>query len=228
MARILGRVLWTQSSGDLMETNVVIQGDCLEVMRGMEDNSADLVVTDPPYGIGESGKKNRSRGTKTNPKDYGDYDWDHSPASDEQITEMIRVSKNQIIFGGNFFNLPPSPCWLVWDKDNGACDFADCELAWTSFKTAVRKFKWRWHGFLQENMKRKEFRSHPTQKPVPLMKWIIESYSKPGDLIIDPFAGSGSTGVGCRDLGRRYILIEQDPKYVKICNERLKQEVLAL
>lgn len=208
--------------------NKIIVGDCLEVMKGMPDKSVDLIITDPPYGIGEVDGTNKTRSKLAISKDYGVKDWDNVIPSKEYFREMFRVSKNQIIFGGNYFveYLKNSSCWLVWDKDNGDNDFADCELVWTSFKSAVRKVKFRWHGMLQEDMKNKETRYHPTQKPVGVMKWIISKYSKESDLILDPFLGSGSTAVACKELGRKYIGIELDPQYIKIANNRLAQEVL--
>jgi len=144
------------------------------------------------------------------------------------LEEIFRISKNQIIFGGNYYGsvLGDTNCYIVWDKDNGDNDFADCELAWTSFKSAVRKFKWRWNGMLQEDMKYKEARFHPTQKPVELMKWILGKYSEPTDLILDPFLGSGTTAVAAKQLHRRYIGIEISPKYCEIAKQRLGQEVL--
>jgi len=141
---------------------------------------------------------------------------------------MFRVSKNQIIFGGNYFieYLKNSPCWIFWDKDNQESFFADGELAWTSFKTRTRKFKWRWFGMLQEDMKNKEFREHPTQKPVELMKWILLNYSKENDLILDPFLGSGTTAVACQNLHRNFIGIEISPEYCEIAKSRLRQHPL--
>lgn len=211
--------------------NKIICGDCLVEMKKYPDKYFDLVITDPPYGIGEAAGKNKSRGLLAVSKDYGNADWDNQIPSKEYFDEMIRISKNQIIFGGNYFveYLTNSSCWLVWDKDNGATDFADCELAWTSFKTAVRKFKWKWQGMLQENMGgAKEIRQHPTQKPVPLMEWILVNYSKPTDIILDPFAGSGSTLVAAKKLQRPFVGIEISPDYVKIANQRLAQGVLNL
>lgn len=212
-----------------MQTNIVIQADCLEYMKTMPDKCVDLILTDPPYGLGEAAGANKSRGNIAIAKDYGNKSWDNDRPRKEYFDEMIRVSKNQIIFGGNYFAdlLPPSPCWLVWDKDNGATDFADCELAWTSFSTAVRKFKWRWSGMLQEKGgKLKELRQHPTQKPLELMKWCLQNYSEEGMTILDPFAGSGTTGRACKDMNRNYILIEKEPDYVEIINKCLEQEVL--
>ena len=205
-------------------------GDCLEVMRSMPDKSVDAVITDPPYGIGESRKRVMSRGGVTKlsgannkyvaPKDYGEFEWDKKPASDEQIAELIRTSVNQVIFGGNYFNLPPSPCWVVWDKQNGTNDFADCELAWTSYKTAVRKIEWKWNGFIRQG---NDIRYHPTQKPLGVMKWLIEKYTHEGDTILDPFMGSGTTGVACVQTGRNFIGIEIDPTYFAIAERRIKE-----
>jgi site-specific DNA-methyltransferase (adenine-specific) len=142
---------------------------------------------------------------------------------------MIRTSKNQIIFGGNYFAhfLKPSSSWIVWDKDNGESFFADCELAWTSFDKAVRKFKWKWNGMLQEHMgKMKENRVHPTQKPLALMQWCIKNYSEDNMTILDPFMGSGTTLVAAKLLGRNATGIEISEKYCEIARERLRQEVL--
>jgi len=199
--------------------------DCLEFMKTMPDKSVDCVVTDPPYGIGENNKKNLSRGGFCTPKwkrakakDYGEFNWDSEAANQEQINHCLRISKNQIVFGGNFFNLPPSPCWIVWDKLNGKSDFADCELAWTSYKTSVRKFSYLWAGFLKKNP---EERYHPTQKPLSLMVWILENYTSPGDTVFDPFFGSGTTGVACVQTGRDFIGCEIDPGYFSIAQKRI-------
>ena len=216
--------------------NKVIQGDCLEVMKQMPDKCVDLVVTDPPYGI-NVGKPIREiesnfatvgiKGAST-PKSYRGFDDSRIPAK-EYFDEMMRISKNQVIFGGNYFAeyLKNSSCWLVWDKDNQESFFADCELAWTSFSTAVRKFKWKWQGMIQENMGRgKEERHHPTQKPVAVMEWILQSYSEENMTICDPFLGSGTTAVACKNLKRNYIGIEISEYYCKIAEERLRQDIL--
>ena len=205
--------------------NEIICADCLEVLKSMPDKSVDLVLTDPPYGIGEAAGKNKSRGLLAKPRDYGDEAWDNAIPTQEYFDEMRRVSLNQIIFGGNYFAeyLGNSSCWVVWDKDNGATDFADCELAWTSFDTAVRKFRFRWNGMLQEDMAHKEVRQHPTQKPVELMRWCLDKYSNEGDIILDPFAGSGTTCVAAKILGRKYIGIEISPVYAEIARKRVEQ-----
>ncbi len=195
--------------------------DCNNFMDSLDDNSFDLVLTDPPYGIGEAKGKNKSRGARAKAKDYGTLDWDNAPPPNSTIQDILRVSKNSIMFGGNFFNLPPSPCWIVWDKNNGNNDFADCELAWTNFKTAVRKVKFTWNGMLQENMKLKEVRVHPTQKPVGVMKWILERYSKKTDIVFDPFLGSGTTALACEILGIRWVGIEREQQYCEMAKNRL-------
>lgn len=209
-----------------LEADHIYCGDCFDLMRDMPDKSVDLVLTEPPYGIGEAAGKNKTRGTKITPaRDYGNLDWDNARVSDYVVSNICRVSKNQIIFGGNYYAdlLPPSSCWLVWDKDNPG-DFADCELAWTSFKTAVRKFKWRWNGMLQEDMRHKEERIHPTQKPLPLFTQILEKYSKPGDLVLDPFLGSGTTAIACLRTGRHYIGIERHEPYFIKAQVRIDKE----
>lgn len=139
---------------------------------------------------------------------------------------MFRVSKNQIIFGGNYFvkYLDNSSCWIVWNKNNGNNDFADCELAWTSFKSAVRKYDWTWDGMLQQNMKNKDIRIHPTQKPLGLFEKILLDYSKENDLILDCFSGSGTTAVACYNIHRDFICIEKDKEYYEKSIERLEQE----
>lgn len=202
----------------------IINADCMDILKQLPDKCIDLVLTDPPYGIGEAKKNNASRGKLAIAKDYGKKDWDNSIPSKEIFNEIFRVSKNQIIFGGNYFveYLKNSPCWLVWDKNNFGNDFADCELAWTNFKSAVRKYKWTWNGMLQEDMKNKDIRIHPTQKPLRLFEMILSDYSNENDLILDCFSGSGTTAVACYNLKRRFICIEKDYDYWKASVERLK------
>lgn len=204
--------------------NQIINADCLDILKQLPDKCIDLVLTDPPYGIGEASGKNKSRGNKAIAKDYGNKDWDNSIPEKEIFNEMLRVSKHQIIFGGNYFveYLHNSPCWLVWDKNNGTNDFADCELAWTNFKSAVRKYLWTWNGMLQHDMKNKDIRIHPTQKPLKLFEMILRDYSKENNLILDCFSGSGTTAIACHNLKRRFICIERDTDYYNASVERLK------
>ena len=201
--------------------------DCLDVMRRLADKSVDLILTDPPYGIGEAAGKNKSRGNMAVAKDYGDLDWDNSIPGAEYFSEIMRVSRHQVIFGGNYFieHLRNSPCWIVWDKDNGENDFADCELAWCSFSSAVRRLKLRWNGMLQHNMKEKEYRIHPTQKPVRLFEWILEKYAQPGWVIMDPFLGSGSSAIAAKRLGYEFIGVEREQSYFEAALERIPREV---
>lgn len=207
--------------------NKVLCGDSLEIMRQLPDKCVDLVLTDPPYGIGESGKSNHSRSCIAKSKEYADFGWDNKIPKKEYFDEIKRISKNAIIFGGNYFvkYLDNSPCWIVWDKDNGMTDFADCELAWTNFKTATRKIKWKWQGMLQENMREKEERHHPTQKPVPLFEWILRNYSQEGMTILDCFSGSGTTALACIRTKRNYICIEKEQTYCDITEKRIKEEL---
>uniref|UniRef100_A0A6M3JP43 Putative methyltransferase n=1 Tax=viral metagenome TaxID=1070528 RepID=A0A6M3JP43_9ZZZZ len=208
--------------------NKVICGDCLQVMKGIPDKSVDLVLTDPPYGIGAYKTGTMGGGVLAKQSKFEKVEWDSEIPQKIVFDEMIRISKNQIVFGGNYFveYLKNSSCWLVWDKDNGDNNFADCELCWTSFKTAVRKYKWKWQGMLQQNAKCKDHRVHPTQKPRQLISLILQDYSKEGQTILDPFLGSGTTAVACKELGRKYIGIEINPKYCEIAERRLAQEYL--
>jgi len=192
-------------------------GDCMDILPTLD--KVDAVITDPPYGIGESSKKVASRGKLASPKDYGDFDWDKAPPPDILI-ELIRTkSQYQAFFGGNYFTLPPTSCWLVWDKLNGNNDFADCELAWTNWPKAVRRLQWRWNGMIRQG---NEERHHPTQKPLEVMKWVITLCPK-SNIILDPFMGSGTTGVAAIQMGRKFIGIEREPKYFDIACKRIEQ-----
>jgi DNA modification methylase len=203
----------------------IYNADCREILPELP--KVDLVLTDPPYGIGESMGKNKNRGLLASAKDYGYSEWDKKVIDWDLIEMIIQNAKNSIIFGGNYYPVPPSSKWLIWDKDNGDNDFADCEMAWTNLKGSVRLFKYTWNGMLQENMKNKEIRQHPTQKPAPLMKWCIEQAGEP-KTILDPFMGSGTTLRAAKDLNRKSIGIELEEKYCEIAAERLRQEVLPL
>ena len=210
-----------------IEIDKVYNMDCLDGMRLMKEQGikADWCITDPPYGIGEDGLKNHSRGNKAAPTLFTPKDWDKRRIEKPYFDIMRDVSKEQIIFGGNYYTdyLPPSSCWIVWDKENGANDFADCELAWSSYKGAVRIFRYMWNGMLQGNMKNKEKRVHPTQKPLPLIEWILNKYTKEGDIVLDPFMGSCTTAVACYKMNRHYIGFELDKEYYEIGMKRLQE-----
>jgi len=201
----------------------VITGDCLDVMAEMEPGSVDAVVTDPPYGIGEARGKNKSRSKLATARDYGVAAWDDRIVGRAVIDELRRVSCEQVIFGGNYYAhiLPASSSWVCWDKDNTG-DFADVELAWTSHRRAARKVRWRWNGMLQQPGADRDHRQHPTQKPLGLMRWVIENYTNQGDLVLDSFCGSSTTGVACIELGRRFIGIEIDEGYADIARARIE------
>jgi len=194
-------------------------GDCREILPTLPN--CDLILTDPPYGISEAAGKNKTRGHKNIPaRDYGNDEWDNATPPAWLFGLMFEKSTTQIIFGGNYFDLPPTSCFLVWDKDNTG-DFADAELAWTNLKKAVRLKKWRWNGMLQENMKQKEQREHPTQKPVPIMEWCL-THSQESKTVLDPFMGSGTTGVAAVKMGKVFTGIEREPKYFDIACRRIE------
>lgn len=191
-------------------------------MAEYPDKYFDLAIVDPPYGIGEGSKKIHSR--HHSQKKYKAKDWDKSAPELEYFKELRRVSKHQIIWGANHFisKIPiDSSCWIVWDKDVYG-DFADCELAWTSFKTAVRKFKFTWNGFRQGySHYEKEDRIHPTQKPTALYKWILKNYAEPGFKILDTHVGSASSLIACEEMGFEYVGYELDPEYYQKACERI-------
>jgi site-specific DNA-methyltransferase (adenine-specific) len=197
-------------------------GDCLEVMRDIPDGSIDAVVTDPPYGINmdggtdgfgiRSGRRYESR-------------WDDKPPTARVFDVMLKISAVAIVFGGNNFTdkLPVSSHWMVWDKTGEIKfknPFSDCELIWTNVnKKTVNKYTVIQQGFISAE----KTRYHPTQKPVQLLSRIIQDYTNPGDTILDPFMGSGTTGVACVQTGRNFIGIEIDPDYYKIAEKRIHE-----
>lgn len=212
-----------------MINNIAENIDCMEAMKRYPDKWFELAVVDVPYGIGEDGSKNHTRGNRAVGKDYKSFAGMDLTAPDKSyFDELFRVSKNQIIWGANHFISSiaiDSSCWIVWDKDNGATDFADCELAWTSFDTAVRKFKYKWQGMLQQDMKNKEFRIHPTQKPIALYKWLLTNYAKQGNKILDTHLGSGSSRIAAYDLGFDFTGFELDKYYFDAQEKRFQNHI---
>ena len=202
--------------------------DCMEGMKEFPDNYFELAIVDPPYGIGEGGEKNKTRTALAKAKEYKNFHGADLKSPDmEYFSELFRISQNQIIWGANHFISKVSKdshCWVVWDKDNGDNDFADCELAWTSFPTAVRRIRYKWQGMLQENMKDKEFRIHPTQKPIALYEWLLTKYANKGDKILDTHVGSASSLIACHRLGFDYVGFELDKDYYDMANKRLETE----
>lgn len=215
----------------------------MQLMARYPDKYFELAIVDPPYGIGEDGSKNSSRGNVTNfgskskaitkSKEYKGFAGnDKEPMSKDFFIELQRVSVNQIIWGANHFieNIPAanSSSWVVWNKKNGDNDFADCELAYTSFKKAVRMFEFKWNGMLQQDMANKEIRIHPTQKPVALYKWLLDKYAKQGDKILDCFLGSGSIAIACHDYGFDLTACELDTDYYNAAMKRINNHTAQL
>jgi site-specific DNA-methyltransferase (adenine-specific) len=191
--------------------------DCLAAMREMPDKCFTLAVCDPPYGINVAqfnmGAGKGKRCSKLENRQWNPKDWDSSPPTDEWFSELFRVSENQIIFGGNYFNLPPCKCFLIWDKGEGMYgrSFSECEFAWTSLSDTARIFK---YSPVDKN------RFHPTQKPTSLYRWIFQRYAKPGDKILDTHLGSGSSRIAAYDAGLDFVGYEIDKEYFNKQEER--------
>ena len=201
----------------------------MDYMATLPDKHFELAIVDPPYGIGENGDRSNSRAKLAISQDYKSFaGGDKEPASAEYFIELVRISKNQIIWGANHFAdrllCPKSPCWIVWDKVTGDSDFADSELAYTSFKTAVRNFRFQWSGMLQGDRKNKEVRIHPTQKPIKLYEWLLTNYAKQGDKILDTHLGSGSSAIAANNLGFEFVGMELDEDYFKASVNRFINE----
>jgi site-specific DNA-methyltransferase (adenine-specific) len=200
-----------------MPKSDVFNMDCMEGMAQYPDKYFELAIVDPPYGIDAANdtRADRKYGkAAAKSKKYGSKDWDKKTPNIDYYKHLYRVSKNQIIWGANHLgNFNPSSCWIVWDKENGDNYYADAELAYTSFKTAVRLIKIKWHGMIQHDMKNKEIRIHPTQKPIKLYKWLLTNYAKPGDKILDTHLGSGSSRIAAYDMGFDFVGFELDKKY---------------
>jgi site-specific DNA-methyltransferase (adenine-specific) len=199
----------------------------MAVMGRYPDGYFDLAIVDPPYGIGESGGSNHSRNNRAKATKYTPKNWDNSAPPKEYFNELRRVSKHQIIWGANHFisKIPfDSSCWIVWDKQTGG-DFADCELAWTSFKTAVRKFTYTWNGFRQGPTNQViEARIHPTQKPAQLYKWLLKNYATPDMKILDTHLGSMSSVIAAYDYGiSEFVGCEIDAEYFEKGKARFEQ-----
>ena len=205
--------------------------DCMVGMARYPDKHFDLAIVDPPYGIGFDGNtfvegKSGKASTFTDKKHHIKKEWDVSRPTVEYFTELQRVSKNQIIWGGNYFAdlLPPQKGWIFWDKkitNANNTNFSDGELAWTSFNCILRRFTYDWIGFGYLNNPQREKKIHPTQKPVALYKWLLKNYAKPGDKILDTHVGSASSLIACYDMGFDAVGFELDPDYYKASKQRL-------
>ena len=198
----------------LAENVTLYLGDCREILPTL--GKVDAVVTDPPYGIGASSKKFINGTSKTKKDYYADVCWDTAPPDGETFTAILAAANDAIIWGGNYFPLPPSRCFLVWDKTIHGNTYADCELAWTTLDKVARI------KALNMVAANQDGRVHPTQKPLELMKWCI-SQIPTAMTILDPFMGSGTTGVAAVKLGRKFIGIEIEEKYFDIACRRISE-----
>lgn len=200
----------------------LIHGDCLEEMKKIPDGSIDLVLTDPPYGVNAC-KGVGGYGTSKTDKHYTGG-WDKTRPSKGYFDEILRISKQAVIFGGNYFAdlLPLGKHWIVWDKKGDIAfqnPYSDCELIWTNVKkNTVKKYVFKQQGFIKDT---KDIRVHPTQKPSELVQQLLETYSTDGDTVLDPFMGSGTTGVACKNLNRNFIGIELEQEYYEIALKRI-------
>ena len=191
-------------------------GDCRDILPTL--GKVDAVVTDPPYGIGEAAGRSATRTNLAVAPDYGNAAWDNQVIAADLMAIVRAAGRWNIIFGGNYYDCPPASCWLVWDKLNSG-DFADCELAWTNLPKAVRRLRYLWNGMIKAPGETRG--DHPTQKPVGVMKWAIQHLPADAQTILDPFMGSGTTGVACANLGRSFIGIEREPAYFDIACRRI-------
>jgi site-specific DNA-methyltransferase (adenine-specific)/modification methylase len=193
--------------------------DCSAILPLLHD--VDAVVTDPPYGIDIAGRETVGSGTKAIPaKRFAVSDWDKRPISAELMNLVRSRAPLQIIFGGNYYALPPTSCWLIWDKLNSGA-FADCELAWTNLPMAVRRIQYRWSGYVRQNNEPRG--DHPTQKPVGVMSWCIGHLPDDAQTILDPFMGSGTTGVAAVRMGRKFVGIERDKTFFEVACRRIHE-----
>jgi site-specific DNA-methyltransferase (adenine-specific) len=201
--------------------NKFILGDCMDKETGLPsypDNYFDLAIVDPPYGIGMDGGNVGYKGAN----DFTKKTWDSSVPTVQYFKELFRVSKNQIIWGGNYFGLPPTRCFIIWDKGEGFYNrtYAEAELAWTSFDKNTVFAK-------RDPLARGDYRGkiHPTQKPIALYKWLVENYATPGDLICDTHTGSASSLIAYESLGFNYVAWEKDPDYYAAAKNRMSKGI---
>lgn len=185
-------------------------GDCIDILPTLD--KVDAVITDPPYGLGKR-MQGGTWGAKTEFKEM--VIWDNAPPEVKFLIELVNLSEISVFWGGNYYGLPPSRCWLVWDKQNAVPTMADCEIAWTNLDANTKRFSHPVGRILN---------GHPSEKPLRLMKWTIEIVKANG-VILDPFMGSGTTGVAAIQMGRKFIGIEREPKYFDIACKRIEQAV---
>lgn len=187
--------------------------DCMVGMARYSDKHFDLAIVDPPYGIGINHNIGRRKGQEASKLDK--VRWDNEIPSEEYFKELERVSKHRIIWGANYYQMPPTKCFIVWRKTNisEGVSFSMLEYAWANFDSTSKE----WIGMSNEKN-----RIHPTQKPVALYKWLLTNYAKEGDLILDTHVGSASSLIACHQLGFDAVGFELDPDYYKASKERLE------
>ena len=203
----------------MLELNKLHLMDCMEGMAQFPDNYFDLAIVDPPYGIGAA--KQIDLGNSNKKIKHKTKDWDNEIPTTGYFKELFRISKNQIVWGGNYFieRLKNTRCFIIWNKENGTNNMADCELAWTSFETSVRMYS----GHIFKGIGNSNYITiHPTQKPVQLYKWILHKYAKPDFKIIDTHVGSASSIIAFLDFGCDWIGFEIDEDYHKAASERIE------
>lgn len=217
---------------NITEKITVTNEDNMVMMARYPDKFFDLAIVDPPYGIDHANKAGKQAGKQygkaaAKKKNYSAKDWDLNIPNEIYFNELKRVSKNQIVWGGNYMTnfLEQKSGWIFWDKNNGDNNFSDGELAWSSFDFGLRKVQVTWNGMIQYDMKNKEERFHPTQKPVALYKWILDKYAKPGDKILDTHLGSGSIAIACHEYGFELTACELDAEYYDKAIKRIKNHV---
>ena len=196
---------------------LITNEDNMELMARYPNNYFDLAIVDPPYGIGAN-KMTLGNGKR---KIYrGENDWDNETPNKDYFDELFGVSKNQVVWGGNYFQLPLTKHWLIWDKNNGSSDFADGEMAWCSLNKQLKIIKIHWCGSAS-NWEDTNGKIHPTQKPVALYKWLLDKYAKQGDKILDTHLGSGSIAIACHDYKFHLTACELDKEYFDKAMERI-------
>lgn len=204
--------------------------DCMEGMKQIPDGFFELCICDPPYGIG-FGEFNRtntdSAGNRYKANKYKNSNWDTEAPSGEYFEQLFRVSKNQIIWGGNYFKLPPTKGFIFWYKNQPVPNFADGEFAWTSFNKVARCFDYRYYGNIEGKSGATE-KIHPTQKPVALYKWLLQNYAQPGNKILDTHMGSQSSRIAAYQMGFDYWGWEIDKEYFEAGNKRFKEQTAQL
>jgi site-specific DNA-methyltransferase (adenine-specific) len=208
--------------------NKAFNVDCMVALKETPDKFYDLCICDPPYGIGADKKnstnKKQSRKSATNSTDYGNQRWDDGIPTEEYFKELFRVSKNQIIWGVNYYPYDfLTGGRIYWDKRVTMPTYSNGELAYCSLINSIKSVEITWHGMLQENMNDKEIRIHPTQKPVALYEWLLKNYAKPGDKILDTHVGSASSLIACHKMGFDYLGFEIDEEYYNKAKKRLDE-----